>query len=66
MDGLLEEVIRLRQENETVKAALQEVLEHNNRMQIALVDVISSFKKTPEIRISGERVEAWYAALVNQ
>lgn len=66
MDGLLEEVIRLRQENETVKAALQEVLEHNNRMQIALIDVVSSFKNSPQIKISGERVEAWYAALVNQ
>lgn len=65
MEGLLDEVVKLRQENEALKIVLAETLAHNQRMKIALVDAISIFEGPKEVRITGERVEAWHAALID-
>lgn len=65
MEGLLDEIVKLRQENEALKIVLAETLAHNQRMKIALVDAISIFGGQKEVRITGERVEAWHAALID-
>lgn len=65
MDGLLDEVVKLRMENEALKVVLTETLAHNERMKVALVDAMSIFNGQKEVRITGERVEAWHAALID-
>jgi len=65
MEGLLDEVMKLRQENQVLKQALIETIEHNERMKVALLDALSIFGNTKEVRITPERVEAWHAALIN-
>jgi hypothetical protein len=65
MEGLLDEVMKLRQENEVLKQALIETIDHNERMKVALLDALSIFGSTKEARITPERVEAWHAALIN-
>lgn len=52
-------------ENEALKVVLTETLAHNERMKVALVDAMSIFNGQKEVRITGERVEAWHAALID-
>lgn len=65
MDGLLDEVVKLRMENEALKVVLAETLAHNERMKVALVDAMSIFNGQKEARVTGERIEAWHAALID-
>lgn len=65
MEGLLDEVMKLRLENEALKVVLTETLAHNERMKVALVDAMSIFNGQKEIRLTVERVEAWHAALID-
>lgn len=52
-------------ENEALKVVLSETLAHNERMKVALVDAMSIFNGQKEARITGERIEAWHAALID-
>jgi hypothetical protein len=65
MEGLLDEVMRLREENKVLKHALIESIDHNERMKVALVDVLSIFGNKKDVPITPERIEAWQAALIN-
>lgn len=65
MEGLLDEVMKLRQENEVLKQALIETIDHNERIKVALVDVLSIFGNKKDVPITPERIEAWQAALIN-
>ena len=65
MEGLLDELVKLRTENEALKVVLTETLAHNERMKVALVDAMSIFNGQKEALITSERIEAWHAALID-
>ena len=57
--------MKLRQENEALRIVLAETMAHNERMKVALVDVLSIFGHRKDTPITSERIEAWHAALID-